>query len=249
MDSKLRCLPGDAPVPAIYGEAVAGRSAQVRKVLEKLVGKINENTFDVAELLYEAKSNGYWRDWGYESLLDYAWKELSIRERRTLYLVRIITITRKLDIQRSEYEPAGITKLREITRLEPSTYYFNPETQKNELNKDWMLEAIRTASGYTAMDLKSIVDRRMGLIGDESMEWMPPYKVKKSVRELVIKPAQELARRILGSAGKDEDGMAIEYSRGAVEEVIHADFLVGNQGAYEPENEPKEPDIRPIDSD
>jgi hypothetical protein len=46
-----------------------------------------------------------------------------------------------------------------------------------------------------------------------------------SVWENVIKPARELARKKLGSASRDSEGNAVEYSDGACDEVIFADFL------------------------
>ena len=42
----------------VVGEAVAGRAASVRKELMYLSSGINHSSLDLAELLYEAQTNG-----------------------------------------------------------------------------------------------------------------------------------------------------------------------------------------------
>jgi hypothetical protein len=221
------------PNTAIYGDEVAGRAAQVHKLLSKLVSKIDENTFDVAELLYEDQENGYYRARGQSSIWEYARKTLGIKERKARYLIRIVEVCRAAGIPRQQYEPVGISKLREITRLDPTKLWFNEETKKNEPLSDWIRHFIANGAEYTVEELNTLVNERLDLVEDNALVFEPAYQVKRSVRDLVIKPAQELARRLLGSAGTDGDGMAVEYSRGVVEEIIHADFIVGNQGAQD----------------
>jgi len=58
----------------------------------------------------------------------------------------------------------------------------------------------------------------------------------QSVWELVIKPARELARQLLGSSGRDDEGTAKEYSDAACDEVICAAFLADPNNAPEPED-------------
>jgi hypothetical protein len=53
----------------------------------------------------------------------------------------------------------------------------------------------------------------------------------------VILPAQELARKRLGSAKTDENGNAVEYTDSVVEELIHAEFLV------DPNNQPESEEL------
>ena len=77
----------------------------------------------------------------------------------------------------------------------------------------------------TGADILDEVRRLMGQTGEnrpvtKMMQWT------ESTYLNVILPAQELARRRLGSAGRDKDtGNAVEYSDSVVEEVIHAEFL------------------------
>lgn len=217
--------------PAIYGEQVAGRAATVRKVLSALASNVTEATFDIAELLAEAKSTGYFRAWGYETLAEYAQKELHIRQRKSQYLVRIVQVCKHLGVDRQHYEPVGVTKLREITRLNPEDFFYNPTTSTNEPMRDHMVQLLADAPDMTADAVEERVKELLGQTGEDEMVWMPAYPVKRAVRDKIILVAQELARRLLGSAGKDEEGMALEYSTGAVEEVVHADFIVGNQDA------------------
>jgi len=79
--------------PAIHGEAVAGaqahRAQAVRKALHVLSEDIRACTFDMAVLLHEVKSGNYALGWGFESVSDYAAKELGLKERKSQYLIRI----------------------------------------------------------------------------------------------------------------------------------------------------------------
>ena len=229
--------------PAIIGEQIAGRTATVRKILSSLATNITAATFDVAELLYEAKINLYYRAWGFESLYDYAWRELGIKQRKAHYLVRIVQVCRAMNIPRKDYELVGVTKLKEITRLEPEDYWFNPETKTNEPVSDHILNLFSNAFDMTAEQIEEEVKKLKGEVGDESMVWMPAFPVKKSVRDRVILPAMELCRKMLGSAGRDkETGTALEYSNGAVFEIICADFLVGNIEVEDTSNDLVEPE-------
>ena len=50
-----------------------------------------------------------------------------------------------------------------------------------------------------------------------------------------MKPARELARRLLGSAGREAEGLGKEYSDSACDEIICAAFLADPNNAPEPE--------------
>jgi transcriptional regulator of met regulon len=49
-----------------------------------------------------------------------------------------------------------------------------------------------------------------------------------------VKPARELARQLLGSSGRDDEGTAKEYSDAACDEVICASFLADVNNQPEP---------------
>lgn len=230
-------IPGitDLNPPAIVGEREAGRAATVRKKLMMLVGDVNEATFDMAELLYEAVEGNLPQQWGYDDIYDYGETELGLKERKIQYLVRIVTVCTAVGLGRPAYEQAGVSKLREITRLDPDGSYFNPETKTPEPLNEHIVDLIADAEKYTGKQLLEEVRRLRGQTGGnrpvtKMMSWTEDTYNK------VIVPAQELARRRLGSASRDAaTGNAVEYSDSVVEEVIHAEFLVDPNNQPEPE--------------
>ena len=225
----------DLNPPAIVGEREAGRSATVRKRLMMLVGDIAENTFDMAELLAEAVAGNLPRQWGYDDIYDYGEQELGLKERKIQYLVRIVQVCTAVGLKREHYEPAGVSKLREITRLNPEGSFFNPATKEPEPLNEHIVTLVTDHDKYTGKELLEEVRRLRGEIGEnrpvtKMMQWT------ESTYLNVILPAQELARRRLGSAGRDKDtGDAIEYSDSVVEEMIHAEFLADPNNEPEPE--------------
>jgi hypothetical protein len=224
----------DLNPPAIVGEQVAGRAAHVRKKLMMLVGDVNEATFDMAELLYEAVEGNLPQQWGYDDIYDYGETELGLKERKIQYLVRIVTVCTAVGLKRESYEPAGVSKLREITRLDPQGSFFNPETKTPEPLNEHIVDLITDAEKYTGKELLEEVRRLMGQTGGNR----PVTKVMSWTEDTynnVIVPAQELARKRLGSAKRDEQGNAVEYTDSVVEELIHVEFLVDPNNQPEPE--------------
>jgi hypothetical protein len=51
-------------------------------------------------------------------------------------------------------------------------------------------------------------------------------RLKKTVLDSIVKPSLVLAKRVIGSKGRDDDGMAIEASDGAALECIAASYLI-----------------------
>src|ERR1700722_3259131 len=111
----------------VVGEAIAGRSAQVRKELASMMLSLNVSTFDMIVLLAEAQENNYPHRWGFSSLVDYGVKELGLHKRKVQYLSRIGFVTKAVGLKRKQYEPAGTVK-RSVTPL------FDPEG--SSWNKD-----------------------------------------------------------------------------------------------------------------
>ena len=220
-------------VPVIIGEREAGRSTQVRKKLMMIVGDISENTFDLAELLVEAEDGNLPQQWGYDNIYDYGETELGLKERKIQYLTRIIKVCKAVGISRNNFEPAGVSKLREITRLNPEGSFFNTETKEPEALNEHIVRLITDAEKYTGKQLLEEVRRLTGQIGGnrpvtKMMSWT------EDTYNNVILPAQELARRRLGSAKRDENGNAVEYTDSVVEEMIHAEFLADPNNQPEP---------------
>lgn len=213
-------------MPAIHGEQQAGRSAAVRKQLVLLSGTISKNTFDVAELLYEAESSGYLGSWGFKNLGDYSEKELGVKERKAQYLVRIVKVCREVGLKREQYEPAGVSKLREITRLDPKGEWFNTDSKENEPLDDHIIDLIVEAPDLTREDVTEEVLKLQGMVGG-SRPVVRSYSATKDAWELTIRRAIELMRAKLGSSGRDDQGMAKEYPDGVCIEMICADWLAG----------------------
>lgn len=219
---------------AIVGDVQAGRATVIRKRLMGLAGDIQSSTFDLAELLMEAADGHLYQAWGYNSLPEYGALELSLKRRKIQYLVRIVEVMKIVGIKREVYEPVGVTKLREVTTLDPAGRFYNKETQQNEPLVDHIVRLVTEAEELTADQISEEVKRLKGQIGDNSLVTRSTTYVN-SVWENVIKPARELARRLMGSAGRDKDGNAVEYSDGAVDEMIYAEFL--NDPNHQPETE------------
>jgi hypothetical protein len=74
-------------------------------------------------------------------------------------------------------------------------------------------------------EVVAAVDKILGLTEDESMVWVNLH-VKKSVRDLVIIPAFNLAIKHMPESQKiDDEGNAVDPGKGAACEVICANFL------------------------
>lgn len=221
------------PKTVVVGEAVAGQSQALRKKLLSLSQNIKQENFDLAELLLQVKDNRLYRTWGYESLGEYSETELGIRERKSRYLCRILEVCRTVFVPREEYEPIGVTKLREITTLDPEGYFFNPETKENERMSMHILNLLKKAKDMKASDIEEEVKRLKGQTGDDE-QVIRSFSVTRACWENVIKPALELARQRLGSKGRDDEGKAVEYSDGAAYECICAEFLADPNNMPEP---------------
>jgi hypothetical protein len=214
----------DLKPPAVYGEVVAGRAASVRKNLVAMVANLSTNTFDLAELLFEAKENDYAATWGFDSLAEYAERELGLKKRKSEYLTRIVKVAKATGLTRPQFEPCGVSKLREITRLDPEGTYWNREERVSEDLADHIVRLILDHDKMTVTQVKDEVARLLGQVGPDRRV-VRSYSTCQSVWDNVISRAIESARRFLGSKGKDDEGYATEYSEGDCYECICATFL------------------------
>ena len=224
---------------AIHGEQVAGRSATVRKQLLRMVSNMAVSTFDFIELIAEAQENNYAPQWGFSSTVDYGTKELGLKKRKIQYLARIGKVCKEVGLTRSQYEPAGVSKLRVITTLDPEGTFWNKDTHANEDLAEHIVRLILDSDKMNLEQIKEEILRLQGRLGaDRPVHRTTTYP--KSVWENVIKPARELARQLLGSAKRDDEGNAVEYSDGACDEVIYAAFLADPNNGPEPQELPTE---------
>jgi hypothetical protein len=216
----------------IVGEQVAGRAALVRQRLRDINTDAKITEFDLADLLFEAQEHGYPQQWGFESLPDYAERELGLKARRAQYLARITRVCRAVGLSRVQYEPAGRSKLREITTLKPEGSFFNTVTRANEPLDEHIVRLILDSDSLTYKQIKAEVARLKGQVGKDARV-IRSYSTDQQSWDGIIAPALEKARRYLGSQGRDEEGTAREYSEGVCYEMICAAFNASLD--YEPE--------------
>lgn len=217
----------------LVGEQVAGRAARVRAKLKDLTNDVKSSTFDLADLLFEAQENNYPAAWGYSSIVEYGKEELGLKKRKTQYLTRITKVCRQVGLKRERYEPSGISKLRAITTLNPEGSFWNPDTHENEDLAEHIVRLILDSDTMNVEQVEEEVLRLKGMTGPNRMV-VRSCSVTQSAWENVIQPAYELARRILGSQGRDESGAAVEYKDGACLEVICAAFLADPNNSEDP---------------
>ena len=212
---------------AVIGEAVAGQAAQLRKKINALIKGMNANTFDLVEGLHEMKSKKHYGTLGFGSFGEYA-KSLDIKVTKAYYLAKIGEVMSACGISRTEYEPIGIAKLRVITKLEPLDKDGKLATCTIEGEAWTVVEAIQAIAADAAVtDIEQIeeqVKRIQGKTGDDAEEWLN-FKVKRIVKDAVIKPALEKCKLVIGTVAEDEDGMAIEPSDSAALEGLAAYYL------------------------
>jgi len=232
----------------IVGEAIAGRSAQVRRNLMTMVSNLSTNTFDLAALLYEAKENNYATAWGFNSLADYAETELGLKKRKSEYLTRIMRVTKAVGLTRPQFEPCGVTKLREITRLDPEGTFWNKYEHVSEELSDHIVRLILDHDKLNVQQTKDEVARLLGQVGKDQRV-VRSYSTDITTWQNVIDVAIERARRWLGSKRRDEEGNAREYSEGECYECICAAFNADLNYDEDPENKidiAEEPQASPI---
>lgn len=206
----------------IVGEQVAGEAAKVRKELYELVNKLNKSTFDIAELLHKVKSNKFYYP-DFETFTEFC-KSLDLKQSKANYLERIVDVMEDVGIDRNTYEPLGIRKLIEISSLDPTGYWVNPENNEQKPLRDIIPELVSKGKDLSYNQVREHVQTLKGLVGEnqiinETFGW--PLETKQEI----IDPAIELARRNLGSAGKDKEGNAVEISKSRCVQLWAAEYL------------------------
>ena len=215
----------------IVGEAETGRASRIKKEVTKLIKGVSSSSFDLADLLYEVKSNNYHVGYGFTSFSQYlkSLAEIGMKYSKGYYLFRITENGASAGLKRAEYEPVGLTKLRLISRLKPAGEFNG--TPMPLIIRELTLKAIN----MTPEEVQFEVDTIMGQTDDDSMVWIN-FKVKKSAREDVIKPALALIKKNCPESQLvDEDGNVTEMSDGAALEMMAANLLADPNYNTEPE--------------
>lgn len=210
----------------IVGEAVSGERAEVQKALKRLIRQVNTSLFDIAELLYKAKSKHLYTE---PTFMEFAVK-MGIKKRKAQYLERIAEVMTLSNVSREEYEPLGIAKLRIITRLNPLTkegavnMYTNPTTSESFPMADYVVGLVEQAKeGADVATLEKGVRVLLGEVGENDMVWRN-FRLPRLVDENTIAPALEKAAINIGDVGVDDEGVAQEVQDWRKLEVVCIEY-------------------------
>lgn len=207
----------------VIGDVIAGEGAKVRGQLETLISSVTKSTFDIGALLSRVKNGKFYVSWGFNTFREYV-DTIELKPRKAQYLVRIYDVMDQVGVERKVYEPLGLAKLREITSLDPDGKWTNPENGEETPLRDFIVGFVERAGTLSLEDIRQHVRTLKGLVGENDLVW-ENYCIKRSVHEEIVNKAKELARRNLGTKGRDEEGEAIEYSDGACLEAWCVEYL------------------------
>ena len=209
------------------GAVVPGVRAEVSRALKRLIKLVITNLFDIAELLFKAKTRHLYTE---PTFIEYA-VSLGLKKRKAEYLERIARIMDGAGIPRTEYEPIGIAKLRAITRLHPLTkegavnMYTNPVTQESHPMAEYIVGITEQAlAGRDIKDIEKDVRVLLGEVGENDMVWRN-FRLPRVVDENTIAPALEKAAINIGTVATDENGVAKEVQDWRKLEVLAVEYL------------------------
>jgi hypothetical protein len=199
----------------IVGEQNAGEAAQARAELAEAIGQLHIDTFGVARLLLKVQRGRFYTEPTWQEFI----KTLDLKPRKAEYLVKMADTMDVVGIPKEEYEPVGLTKLREITRLDPTKTYTNPVTNETTPMGDWIKGLVEIAPTKTLEEVQQSVRTLMGEVGENDKVWHNFYLLR-TVDENAVKPALDKAKANIGQVGQDKDGAAIEPTDSAALEVV-----------------------------
>lgn len=209
----------------IVGEAVAGESAKLKQKLESLILTANRSNFDIAETLYAIKKKGFYAP--FTTFREYC-ASLAIKPRKSQYLTRMVEIMEIVGISREKYEPLGMSRLREITSLNPVEIWQNPvsleKTPMKEFIKGFVEYRTETGDFIDPKDLARNVRTLKGFVGENDFVVFP-MSFQRSTLDNVVLPALELAKAHIGSVSKDDEGISQDASNSTAAARIFADYL------------------------
>jgi len=213
-------------VPAIVGEAVAGEAAATLADVKKLVKGLSVNTFDLAEKLHKVKKNKFYAP-KHNTYGEYL-KTLDIKLSKGYYLTKIVELMEAASIPRAIYEPVGIAKLRIVSRVDleqqdgsPKMYDLGTGLHVSGVT---VVQAIMAHAGaQDPEELEQFVRKVNGQVGDNAPEWRNISMT--AGQKAKWDEAVALARKNIGSVGKDADGQYKDASEGSCCEVIAVSYL------------------------
>jgi hypothetical protein len=199
------------PPSAIYRDVHEGvkqvaRATQVHEQIKQLVGNQTDNTFELADLLCEARENQYYREFGFDTFKDYVEAETEFRERQAYYIIRITTGARQLGIDRQQLKPAGISKLKHIFTLDVEKF------------ADDIRRLVAVAPRTPLAAIIAEVKRLKGEAGEPEMTWVNFYMLPEAAEK--VHEAVGIAKLELGNS-VNAKGEEVEPSSGmAIESIV-----------------------------
>ena len=136
----------------------------------------------------------------------------------------------EVGVTRAQYEPLGTAKLREITSLDASGIWKNPETLEEIPIKSFIVGFVEKGEEMGLEEIKNHVKTLKGLSGDP-MCWIHLY-MKQSVLDSTVRPALELAKKNIGSVGKDDEGISLDASDSKAVEIMAVEYLNDPANSY-----------------
>lgn len=206
----------------IAGEINAGEAAQVRAELEALISSVDKSTFDIAEKLYQVKSHAFYQP-TFNTFKEFT-DSLKIKARKAQYLTRIVEVFTEVGVPRTQYEPLGIARLREISSLDPKINWKNPETGVETPMSHFIKSFVEKGEEIEMDDLKQHVRTLKGFTGENDIVWHN-WPFTRQVSENIIAPALALAKANIGSVGKDDEGISQDASDSRCIEVWAVEYL------------------------
>lgn len=204
------------------GHEVAGESVKLKAALYAAIKTYTASVFDIMTLLHKVKSKCFYLP-EFNTMTEYC-ESLGLKQRKAQYLLRIADVMERAGLERTTYEQAGISNLREIARLDPDATYENPTTKEKAPMKDWVISLVTAGPNISLDEVQASVRVLLGEVGPESKTWLNlPYT--RLTMESTIRPGIEKAKMIIGTTSKTDEGMAIDPSDASAVELIIADFL------------------------
>jgi hypothetical protein len=210
----------------IVDSAIAGEAIETRHQLEQVISSMNRSKFDIAELLLKIKRKGYYAPY---ATFDEFRTSLKIKKRTSQYLTKMAAVMEEVGIPRSQYEPLGVSRLRDITSLEPTDIWTNPISGAKTPMRDFIIGFVEYRHEVTGdfIDpelLKRNVRTLKGFVGENDFEFFT-FSFQRSTLETVVRPALELAKAHLGSVKKDDEGISQDATDSSAAVAIFADYL------------------------
>jgi hypothetical protein len=252
--------------PAIV-ETDTRRSDEVRKRVQQIDSSLTLSFFELGDLFAEVKTNGYWRDWKYESFPEYVKKSgVDMSPRQVEYSIVISNVSKALGVNKTLLARAKNSKLKEIFTLDHTSTVTDAATQIEESMADIMRKLVEDAPNKSLKEIKEIVKRLKGqAIGEDGSEpdvageltWLN-LPVRRDAKQVVV-DAIELAMKLSGCTVDAMTKEVKDLSQAAALERICADFTAdpnnqaeeaGEEGSFEDESEfSDEEDEATLDAD